>query len=147
GHATRLLDAWKKAEPYPDAVDALRKLEDFDLGIISNIDDDILSALLRGAGWEDRFRVVVTSETTRTYKPRPGIFREALRRAQRAAERSLHLGDSPVEDVGGAKGSGMMAGWVDREGTPRSPGWPEADFSVPDLVKAADLILATKPGS
>ncbi|MEE9592278.1 MAG: HAD-IA family hydrolase [Thermoplasmata archaeon] len=144
-YSDRLLEAWKETDPYPEAVDALRSLGEFDLGIVSNIDDDVLGALLQRSGWADRFRVVVTSEATQIYKPEPGIFREALRRAERPAEQAIHLGDSPVEDVAGAKRSGMMAGWINREDESRGGGAPEPDFAVADLREAAELILATKP--
>ena len=145
GYSDRLLEAWKETDPYPEALGTLRSLAEFDLGIVSNIDDDVLEALLRRSGFADRFRVVVTSEATRIYKPEPGIFQEALRRAERPAEQAIHLGDSPVEDVAGAKRSGMMAGWINREDESRAGSTPEPDFVVADLREAAELILATRP--
>ncbi len=144
-YSDRLLEAWKETDPYPEALDALRSLAEFDLGIVSNIDDDVLGALLRRSGFADRFRVVVTSEAARIYKPEPGIFQEALRRAERPPEQTIHLGDSPVEDVAGAKRTGMMAGWINREDESRGDGASEPDFAVADLREAAELILATKP--
>ena len=144
-YSDRLLEAWKKTDPYPEAVDALRSLAEFDLGIVSNVDEDVLGALLRRSGLAGQFHVVVTSEATRTYKPEPGIFQEALRRAEYSAGQAIHLGDSPVEDVAGAKRSGMMAGWINRGDESRAGGGPEPDFAVADLREAAELILATKP--
>lgn len=144
GHSNRLLEAWKETDPYPEAVEALGRLENFDLGIVSNIDDDILAALLSRSHLTDRFRVVVTSEATRTYKPDPGIFQEALRRTGHTAAMAMHLGDSG-DDILGAKRAGMMVGWVNRRGESRREGIPAPDFTVANLQEAAEVILASRP--
>ncbi len=144
-HSDRLLEAWKQTDPYPEAMKALRLLKEFDLGIVSNIDEDVLGALLHRSRLTDRFRVVVTSEATRTYKPEPGIFHEALRRSGHPAEEAIHLGDSPGEDIAGAKRTGMMAGWINRQGEIPQGNVPEPEFAVANLQDAAELILASKP--
>jgi 2-haloalkanoic acid dehalogenase type II len=143
-HTRRLLEAWAKTDPYPETAETLGALEEFDLGIVSNIDEDMLQALLHRSGLEPLFTVLVTSEETRTYKPRRGIFREALRRAGTRPEEALHLGDS-VDDVLGAKRTGMMAGWINRyEGT-LDKGVPDPDLTAPNLREAAELILEWEP--
>ncbi|MFQ5907439.1 MAG: HAD family hydrolase [Thermoplasmata archaeon] len=143
-HTTRLLKVWSETDPYPEASEALGALEEFDLGIVSNIDEDMLEALLRRSRLGSRFAVIVTSEGARTYKPRVGIFHEALRRSGYQPPEALHLGDS-ADDVLGAKRTGMMAGWIDRHAGPLGEGVPDPDLTAPDLRRAAELILATRP--
>lgn len=143
-HTHRLLEKWTGTDPYPETGEALRTLGEFDLGIVSNIDEDILEALLRRSRLGPRFRVVVTSEETRTYKPDPGIFREALRRAGCEPQEALHLGDSP-DDVWGARRTGMMAGWINRHKEARKADMPDPDLTAADLQEAADLILVSRP--
>jgi 2-haloalkanoic acid dehalogenase type II len=143
-HTKRLLKAWAETDPYPEAAEALTALEEFDLGIVSNIDEDLLEALLRRSQLGSRFGVVVTSEEARIYKPRAGIFREALRRAGYETQEALHLGDS-ADDVLGAKRTGMMAGWINRHAGALGEGVPEPDLTASDLRQAAELILATQP--
>jgi 2-haloacid dehalogenase len=143
-HTSRLLEAWAKTDPYPETTETLRALEEFDLGIVSNIDEDMLQALLRRSGLESLFAVLVTSEETRTYKPHTEIFLEALRRTGTRPEDALHLGDSP-EDVLGAKRTGMMAGWINRYTGTLDEGVPDPDLTAPNLREAADLILGRRP--
>ncbi|MCJ2554890.1 MAG: HAD family hydrolase, partial [Candidatus Thermoplasmatota archaeon] len=61
------------------------------------------------------------------------------------AEEAIHLGDSPGEDIAGAKRTGMMAGWINRQGESPQGSVPEPEFAVPNLQDAAELILASKP--
>lgn len=145
GYTEALLEGWARTDPYPETEEALRALEEFDLGIVSNIDEDILEALLRRSRLGSRFRVVVTSEACRTYKPTPEIFREALRKAGSPPGEAIHVGDSPGEDVLGAKQAGMMAGWIRRRGETLGKDIPEPDFTARDLRDAAELILSSTP--
>jgi 2-haloacid dehalogenase len=67
--------------PFPDTIDALRALEGrYRLAVISNIDDDLLTAMAR----ELVTRQGVTAEQARCYKPHLAIF-EALPPRDRSA--------------------------------------------------------------
>lgn len=145
-YAERLLEEWSRTAPFPEVEEALDRLRDFDLGIVSNVDDDVLNTLLERARIRHRFRVVVTSESVRTYKPEPGIFRQALSGARCPPEAALHLGDSPVDDVLGPKRVGMMAGWINRRGEAMRGRIPPPELEAGDLLEAAEIILAA-PGS
>ncbi len=138
-----LLEIWAEADAYPEAIGAIHALEDFTLGIISNIDDDLLDVLLSRFSFKDAFEVRATSETCRTYKPDQGIFQEALRKANCTPKEALHLGDTPVDDILGPKRVGMMAGWINRRGERLKGRIPEPDMVVRDLREAAQLILRT----
>ncbi len=142
-YTARLLESWATTEVYPEVPVALESLEGFTLGIVSNIDDYLLGALLSRSGLKDRFGILTTSEACRSYKPDPSIFQEALRVAGCDAREALHLGDTPVDDVLGPKRVGMMAGWVNRRGEEFKARIPEPDIIVGDLMEAAKLILRT----
>ncbi len=140
-----LMDSWAVTDVYPEVPQALGDLEDFTLGIVSNIDEDMLEALMRRSGLGDVFAVKVTSEATMAYKPNPKIFHMALRLSGFSPAEALHLGDSPVDDVLGPKRVGMMAGWVNRRGESLRGRIPKPDFVVSDLQEAARLILQSEP--
>ncbi|MFQ6012299.1 MAG: HAD family hydrolase [Thermoplasmata archaeon] len=146
-HTRRLLEGWAATEPYPETEEVLAALEGFELGIVSNIDVDILESLLRRSRLGPRFAVVMTSEERRAYKPDPSPFQEALRQAGCRPGEAIHLGDSPREDVLGATRAGMMAGWIRRREAGLPEGVPEPAFTARDLREAAELILASKPGT
>jgi 2-haloacid dehalogenase/putative hydrolase of the HAD superfamily len=59
---------------------------------------------------------VITSEDVRSYKPRPELFQEALRRYNMLPDEVIHIGDSIVSDVYGAQEAGIDAVWLNRKG-------------------------------
>jgi putative hydrolase of the HAD superfamily len=54
----------------------------------------------------------VSSEDIGWRKPHQRIFREVLRRLQVKAEEAVYIGDSPLEDIEGAKTVGMRTIFV-----------------------------------
>lgn len=146
-YADRLLARWATTKPYDEVPEVLRRLREYRLGIVSNIDDALLTSLLERSGLADAFTVRVTSEASRAYKPDRKIFLDALRAAACAPQEVLHLGDTPVDDVLGPKGVGMMAGWINRRGEEMRGRVPAPDLVATDLREAADLILRREPGS
>jgi putative hydrolase of the HAD superfamily len=46
----------------------------------------------------------------------------------------LHVGDSDVDNVKGAKAAGLQVAWVNRDGRVRRPGVPPPDVEVRDLT-------------
>jgi putative hydrolase of the HAD superfamily len=66
------------------------------------------------------------------WKPNRQIFQHALEALGAAPEQSVFVGDSPREDIIGARGAGMRAVWV------RSPEFPLGDVQ-------ADAIIETLP--
>lgn len=145
-YSKQLLEGWMTTDVYPEVPEAISDLEGFTLGIVSNIDDDLLEVLMRRSGLRDFFEVRVTSEACRAYKPEPKIFEEALKRTNCRPREAMHLGDSPVDDVLGPKRVGMMAGWVNRRGEKLRGRIPKPDLVVRDLQEAANLISQSEPG-
>jgi putative hydrolase of the HAD superfamily len=74
-------------------------------------------------GLGDAFEHVVSSAEVGSQKPAPEIFREAFRRMGVAPERVLHVGDTPLDDLEGARGAGCRGVLVARGEVPEgAPG-------------------------
>ena len=98
--------------------------------IVSNIDtSDILKAIeyhgLKPAS-------VFTSEDAMSYKPRPELFKLALRETGLQPEEVIHIGDSVSSDVKGATAVGIKALWLNRFGKEV----PAGIECITDLTKA-----------
>lgn len=121
------------------------------VGLVSNTDDEILRRDLARAGLEGAFELYLTSESARSCKPDPQIFREALRRAGVGAADALFVGDNVEQDVAGANRVGIRSVLLCGEaeaGRPRAhePWRTVADIpAVLDLVDPADGGLAPGP--
>ena len=146
--ATRCVDALGERPAFPDAAPLLEELSGHHtLAVLSNADDRYLDATIRNHGW--RFSTVVSSESARAYKPDPRIFATFCRQAGVAPERVLYVGDSPYDDVHGAKLVGMQAVLLRRD--QRTPGRtppPEAtellaaDHEIDSLAALLPLLQA-----
>jgi putative hydrolase of the HAD superfamily len=102
---------------YPDAEPALRALRDRGarLVAVSNWDCS-LSGVLEGCGLAACLDGIVTSAETGARKPDPAIFARALELAECEPEDALHVGDTPQEDVAGARAAGIRPLLLDRAG-------------------------------
>ena len=119
---------------FDDAAPALEALGARRLGVLSNADDAFLLPVIRRHGW--RFEPVVSSEGAKAYKPDARIFAAYCALVGVGPGEVLYVGDSPYDDVHGAKESGMRAVWVRREQqTPgRTPPPPDVRLREPDAV-------------
>lgn len=105
--------------PYPDAAPALRELRAGGLGVVAASNWDCsLPGVLRAAGLWDLLDGAATSATAGATKPDPAVFREALAIAGVAPGEALHVGDSPENDLAGARGAGVGAVLLVRDGRP-----------------------------
>jgi 2-haloacid dehalogenase/putative hydrolase of the HAD superfamily len=105
------LPSWR---PFPDTNGALQRLRDagFLLGILSNVDDDLLTATRRH--FSVSFDLVVTAQQVRRYKPAPDHFETAKKWI--ADRRWLHAAQSNFHDVAPATALGIATAWVNRHG-------------------------------
>jgi 2-haloalkanoic acid dehalogenase type II len=98
GFLARSLPEW---QPFPDTNTALERLASrFRLGLLSNIDDDLLAATRRHFTVE--FDLIVTAQQVKSYKPGFAHFQEAL--ARTPGKRLLHSAQSYFHDVVPASG-------------------------------------------
>ncbi len=132
-----LFDVFADAPLYEDVKPALAGLESYRTGVISNADEDHLSIALRKNNLS--FRVVVSSESARAYKPAPGIFHEALRLIGSRPEETLYVGDSQDDDIVGARRAGMRIAWLNRKGEALKPDIPQPDYEISSLQEVVGL--------
>ncbi|MEO8349720.1 MAG: HAD family hydrolase [Acidobacteriota bacterium] len=120
--------------PFPDTNPALTELvtEGYTLGILSNVDDDLL-AETRG-NLSAFFEFVVTAQQVRAYKPGTAHFREARNRIGDVPW--LHAAQSWFHDVVPASALGIPVAWINRKGEPRPKG-PTPEVEVPDVAGLA----------
>jgi len=109
---------------FQDYVDSLelrayaRKLlkrikENCKLGLVSNFTyAPVVYASLRKLNLNQFFDVVLVSDETGWRKPHNRIFLEALRKLQVTATEAVFIGDSPLEDIKGAKEIGIKTVFV-----------------------------------
>jgi len=127
--------AFEEAHP---VIEALRPY--YRLAILSNADDDFLTACLERNGL--RFDTVVTSERAGALKPHPAIFLHLTRRLELPPEQILYAGDNPIPDVLGPRKAGMKVAWVNRAGVRRPRRVPPPDFHLRSLM---ELLLIMVP--
>jgi len=125
-------NALPRWHPWPDTIDALRKLErQFSLAIISNIDDDLFSETRRN--FPVHFAHVFTAQQVRCYKPGLEIFRSALATIGLSPDRVLHVGQSLYHDVRPAQSLGLSTVWVNRPSARPNVGAVRKIDALPDL--------------
>ena len=125
---------------HPDAAPALRALRARGLRLVvaSNWDCS-LPQVLEDAGLAPLVDDVVSSATVGAAKPDPAVFGAALAAAGAGPVDAVHVGDSLVNDVEGARAAGVRGVLLDRSGGDPRPG-VETIGSLGDL---ASLLLAS----
>ena len=103
--------------PYPEVPGVLAALRERGarLAVVSNWDVSLHDVLER-TGLRPLVDAVVISAEFGAAKPDPAIFRAALERVEATASEALHVGDSLVADVEGARAAGVEAVFVARDG-------------------------------
>ena len=87
--------------------------ENCKLGLVSNFTyAPVIYASLRKMGINQFFDAVLVSDENGWRKPHKQIFLEALRKLQVTAEKAVFIGDSPLEDIKGAKEIGVKTVFV-----------------------------------
>lgn len=124
----RLYANWRSAQAFDDARWFVEN-NHLPVCIVSNIDEDDLRAALKRNGWN--FEYIVTSESCRSYKPRPEMFLAALELLGCGANEVLHIGDSLTSDVSGAQPLGIDTAWINRTNKP--PRQIQPTYSVTNL--------------
>ncbi len=120
---------------FPEVFDTLARLRESVpvLGILSNW-GWWLPELCTELGLAAHFDFIITSARVGANKPHPLIFKEALARAGSQPSRMLHVGDSLVADVQGARAAGMTGVLLDRSGTATSGEYP--------IIRSLDQVQA-----
>lgn len=112
-----------------------RTRDRYGMALVSNFDHGptARSVLLKG-GVAEHFHQVVISDEHGWRKPHPRIFTDTLTLLGVEPREALFVGDSPGDDIVGAKGVGMDIAWVNASGA-----------DVPDRVPAPDYVVRAIP--
>ena len=98
---------WYKADGFAAETLARLKERGFKLGLVSNSDGRIESAIAR-AGLADYLDFFIDSFLVRVEKPDPRIFHFACERAGVAPHEAAYVGDLYSVDVIGSRGAGLL---------------------------------------
>lgn len=122
---------------FPDTNPALERLKvaGFQLGILSNVDDDLLAASCRH--FSVAFDFLITAQQVRSYKPAHGHFLRA--RGHIGGARWLHVAQSYFHDVVPAVDLGIPVAWINRKGDQPS-GSARAGWTFSGLTGLADWL-------
>jgi 2-haloalkanoic acid dehalogenase type II len=126
--------------PFADTDAALARMVSagYRLGILSNVDDDLLSATLRH--FSAPIDLIITAQQVGSYKPAHGHFLRARERV--GQQRWLHAAQSHFHDVVPATALGVPAVWVNRKREALPAGGPAPLAEVATLAELADWLGA-----
>jgi ribulose-1,5-bisphosphate 5-phosphatase len=142
--AVEMTKAWEHAhnfDLFDDALPVLAELRrhNLKLGLVSNTGRDVDEFLAHHGIEVD---AALSSRVHGKVKPHPTIFRAVLERLGVEPEHAAMVGDSPEDDLEGARSLGMRAFLVDRENV-----HPDAEDRLPDLfaLPAALGLVSSDP--
>ncbi len=141
--ATEIEEAWTVSENfelYEDAVPVLSELRLYDLklGLVSNGIRDLHAFVAHHRLDVD---AIVDSRSHGRVKPHPTIFQAALAALEVDPGDAVMVGDSPEDDIEGARSLGMRALLVDRDDR-----HPKAEDRLTDLLGLPAALGLRRPG-
>jgi 2-haloacid dehalogenase len=132
GEVRSLPESLANWQPFPDTVEALRKLKRrYKLAVMSNVDDDLFASTAPKLGVA--FDHVITAQQAGCYKPCMRMFELAEERIAVRREQWLHVGQSIYHDVIPAQSLGIATVWVNRPSSRPGAGAAKAAAGKPDL--------------
>jgi 2-haloacid dehalogenase/putative hydrolase of the HAD superfamily len=122
--------------PFTDTNASLERLfrAGYQLGILSNVDDDLLAGTRKH--FTVPFDLIVTAQQVGSYKPADGHFVAARERI--GGRRWLHAAQSHFHDVTPARRQGVPTAWINRKRLVR--GEPRPDRELHTLTELADWL-------
>jgi HAD superfamily hydrolase (TIGR01549 family) len=139
--AVEIERAWERSENFALYEDALPVLDELrgrgvKIGLVSNGARDIDEFVAHHRLCVD---AAVGSRTHGKVKPDPSIFRAALEQLAVDPHEAVMVGDSPEDDIDGARALGMRAFLIDRDDR-----YPDVAERLPDL-RALPAALGLRP--
>lgn len=109
----RIMDKYLHLDLYPDAMDALARLNGYKLAILSNGSTDMLNALVRNTSLDQILDATISVDSKRIFKPSPEVY--ALIESHLGVKLAdvLFVSSNPF-DACGAKASGLKVAWIER---------------------------------
>jgi 2-haloacid dehalogenase/putative hydrolase of the HAD superfamily len=136
--AAFLPDSLPRWKPFPDTNAALERLgrAGYELGILSNVDDDLLAGTRRH--FTVNFPLLVTAQQVRSYKPAPGHFTTARERI--GGRGWLHAAQSYFHDIRPAVVQLIPVAWINRKSMQPTAA-ARADREFRTLTELADWLV------
>jgi FMN hydrolase / 5-amino-6-(5-phospho-D-ribitylamino)uracil phosphatase len=130
------IQARNEVDLYSDVLPALEQLHTrYRLFTASNGNADLAKI-----GLAHFFERTIAARHVGALKPDPAIFHKVIEGTDLQAHEVVYVGDDPHLDVEGARGAGMQAIWIDRQGSE----WPAeiapAAYTVRSLTELTQLL-------
>lgn len=143
--ATALPESLQNWPPFPDTMEALRRLKSrFKLAIISNTDDELFAETAKIL--QVPFDFVITAQQAKSYKPSHRNFELAMERIGLPKEKILHCAQSIFHDIVPTRELGIANCWVDRRAGKPGPGATKPSSGLPDMTVTSLKELADAAG-
>ena len=137
-HPRILTEGLPEWGPFAEVPDVLKRLKaaGYRLGILSNIDRDLIGASLKRL--PVAFDLVITAEDVGSYKPAPAHWTRFLDETGAAPADVFHVAQGLIYDIGAASQLGFRTVWINRWG--EDPGSIRPDFTTNRLDGALQVI-------
>ena len=137
GYLADSLPGW---QPFVDTNRSLERLGamGFELGVLSNIDDELLAGTQRHFTVD--FDLLVTAQQLRSYKPETPHFEYALEICGGDHAAILHIAQSYFHDIQPAVYMGINTIWVNRLSEKVTDNCSSPTLEVTDLDRAVDWV-------
>ncbi len=130
------IQARNEVDLYADVLPALEQLRTrYRLFTASNGNAD-----LGQIGIAHFFERTIAARQVGALKPDPTIFHKVIEGTDLQAHEVVYVGDDPLLDVAGARGAGMQAIWIDRQGSEWPPEIEPAAHTVRSLTELTQLL-------
>jgi 2-haloacid dehalogenase len=139
---SKLLDAYLRLDPYPDAASALTALQSRDrrLAILSNGSMRMLGAAVEASGIAPYFDAVLSVEAVRLYKPRREVYALVTAKFD-VPPQEIAFVSSNRWDIMGAASFGFRPVWINRARMPEEYSEHSAPQILPNLAALPSLAL------
>jgi len=127
--------------PYADVLPLLEELKaQFPLYLLTNGAPTMQRAKATASGLAALFQQVFVGGDFARGKPDQAIFRAALTAANCQPGQAVHIGDSLIHDIAGARGAGVSSVWLNRKGLPSSDIPHPPDFAITTLAALRECL-------
>lgn len=115
----------------------------YHVALVSNFDHaPTARAILSRDGVDEYFHHIVISDEHGWRKPHAQIFTDTLARLKVEPSDALFVGDSPHDDITGARGVGMDVAWINASDIALPDGVPVPDHVVRAIPELHDLLFS-----
>jgi 2-haloacid dehalogenase len=146
GQKRQLVEAYLQLTPWPDTADALRRLRESNVRVITiaNLSPSMLQANADHAGLTTLFDALISTDVNHTYKPDPRAYQLGVDHL-RVAKENIVFAAFGGWDAAGAKSFGYPTVWVNRFNQPAEELGFRPDRTVTDLKGLLDFVLNAVP--